>query len=249
VLYQLSYAGGWAHSRCGGSVASGLDYSRVDRAKAAQRREENEIEFSRIVAFSDGVFAIAITLLVLNLGVPEHIHGDDLTSSLLDQWQDLLAYALSFAVIGRFWIVHHRFFGDVTGFDSRLLALNLFYLAWIVLIPFSSQVLGDHAEDTGAVVLYALNLAGVTLVGTWLFTDAERAGLTKSDPSERNEFRRRALTIAGVFLASIPVAFINPHIAPYMWLALFMGAAGRRGLNVPRRAWRRRRSRGPSERS
>ncbi len=195
----------------------------MSRVGAAKHREENEIEFSRIVAFSDGVFAIAITLLVLNLGVPEHIRGDDLTKSLLDQKQDLFAYALSFAVIGRFWIIHHRFFGDVIGFDGRLIGLNLFYLAWIVLIPFSSQVLGDHAGDTGAVVLYAANLAGVVLAGMLLFVDARRAGLARTDPDEAQESLRISLLIATIFLASIPVAFVNPHLAPYLWLALFAG--------------------------
>src|SRR5215203_924781 len=148
------------------------------RVREAQRREENEIEFSRIVAFSDGVFAIAITLLVLNLSVPEHIKGDALTTALWEQRQDLFAYALSFAVIGRFWIVHHRFFSEVTGFDGRLLALNLFYLAWVVLIPFSSQVLGDHGGDAAAIVLYAANLAGVVLVGMLMLADARRSGLS-----------------------------------------------------------------------
>ena len=147
----------------------------MTRSREARRREENEIEFARIVAFSDGVFAIAITLLVLNLGVPEHIKGDDLDRALWEQRQDLFAYALSFAVIGRFWLIHHRFFSDITGFDGRLLALNLFYLAWIVLIPFSSQVLGDHGGDTAAVVLYAANLAGVVLVGSLMLADARRS--------------------------------------------------------------------------
>jgi uncharacterized membrane protein len=159
-----------------------------------QRREENEVEFSRIVAFSDGVFAIAITLLVLNLSVPEHIADDDLSTALWEQRQDLFAYALSFAVIGRFWIVHHRFFGEVTGFDGRLLALNLFYLAWIVLIPFSSQVLGDHGGDTGAIVVYAANLAAVTLVGTLMMADARRAGLASTDPRQAGEFRSPSST-------------------------------------------------------
>jgi uncharacterized membrane protein len=189
---------------------------------AQKDREENQIEFARIVAFSDGVFAIAITLLVLNLGVPEHIRGDDLDTALWEQRQDLFAYALSFAVIGRFWLIHHRFFSDITGFDGRLLGLNLFYLAWIVLLPFSSQVLGDHGGDTAAVVLYAANLAGVVLVGSLMMADARRSGLSTVGDEEAAEFHRRALIIATVFLASIPIALIEGHAAQFVWLALFL---------------------------
>jgi len=165
---------------------------------------------------------------VLNLGVPEHLHGDDVGSVLWDQRQDLFAYALSFAVVGRFWVVHHRFFGEVTRFDGRLIALNLFYLAWIVLMPFSSQALGDHGGDTAAVVLYSVNLVGVVLSGSLMFADAHRAGLTRTPPEAAREGQRRALTTAAIFLASIPVAFANPHLAPYCWLALFIpSTAGR----------------------
>src|SRR4051794_7443724 len=187
-----------------------------------RRREENEIEFSRIVAFSDGVFAIAITLLVLNLGVPEQIRGADLTTALWEQRQDLLAYALSFVVIGRFWIIHHRFFSDVTGFDSRLLGLNLFYLSWIVLIPFSSQVLGDHGGDTAAIVLYAINLAGVVLVGMLMFNHARSAGLSSVSDAEASDFRQRSVTIAAIFLASIPIALIDSHAVQLVWLLIFL---------------------------
>jgi uncharacterized membrane protein len=194
----------------------------VTRAREAKHREENEIEFSRIVAFSDGVFAIAITLLVLNLGVGEGVKDGELGKVLWDHHQDLFAYALSFAVIGRFWIVHHRFFGEVTGFDSRLIWLNLFYLAWIVLIPFSSQVLGDYGGTTAAEALYAGNLVGVMLSGTLLFADAQRAGLTRTATEEARDGRRHALWTALVFAASIPIAFANPDVAPYCWLALFI---------------------------
>ena len=194
----------------------------VSRTRDAKRREENEIEFSRIVAFSDGVFAIAITLLVLQLEVPEHVPRDDLWPALWDQRHDLFAYAISFAVIGRFWVVHHRFFGDVTGFDSRLITLNLFYLAWIVLMPFSSQVLGDHGGDEPAVILYAVNLIGVILAGTLLFVDARRAGLSRASPEEERAGRRSALIVAGIFFLSIFVAIlISPEAATFCWLALF----------------------------
>jgi uncharacterized membrane protein len=200
----------------------------VPKERIARRREENEVEFSRIVAFSDGVFAIAITLLVLNLSVPEHIPGDDLNDVLWDQRQDLLAYVISFAVIGRFWILHHRFFASVVGFDARLLALNLFYLGWIALLPFSSQVLGDHGGDSAAIVLYAINLSGATLVGMMMSADARRAGLSKMPEDEAREGRRRAVFISAIFLASVPIALIAPGVASLLWLALFLDPIGRR---------------------
>jgi uncharacterized membrane protein len=193
----------------------------VSRERTARRREENEVEFSRIVAFSDGVFAIAITLLVLNLSVPEHLHGDDLSRALWEQRQNLLAYVISFAVIGRFWIVHHRFFSSVVGFDGRLLGLNLFYLGWIALFPFSAQVLGDHGSDTAAIVVYAINLSGITLVGLLMAFDARRAGLSEMPEEEARDGQRRALIVAAVFLASIPVALLDPSVAPFLWFALF----------------------------
>lgn len=194
----------------------------MSKERAFKRREGNEIEFSRIVAFSDGVFAIAITLLVLSLHVEEHLHGQSLGSALWEQRQDLLAYAISFAVIGRFWVIHHRLFADVVGFNGRLLALNIFYLAWIVLIPFSSEVLGDHGGDSDAVVLYAVNLAVVAVLGWAMAYDAHRAGLTTIDPAEEREFRVRAFFVAIVFLASIPIAFLSPDLAPLVWLTLFL---------------------------
>jgi uncharacterized membrane protein len=199
----------------------------VARERNSKRREGNEIEFSRIVAFSDGVFAIAITLLVLAISVPDHLRDESLAEALWNQRADLLAYALSFAVIGRFWVVHHRFFSEVTGFDGRLLALNIFYLAWIVLIPFTSEVLGDHGGEAAAVVLYAANLSGVVLTGLWMEADARNAGLTSIDAASHHEQRWRSLYIAAVFLASIPVAVVAPGIAPFMWLALFFDPAKR----------------------
>ena len=193
----------------------------MTRAEAAKRREENEIEFSRIVAFSDGVFSIAITLLVLNLAIDPPVPPDELWHALGEQWEHLVSYAISFAVIARFWLNHHRFFGEVTAFDGRLIALNMLYLGFIVLIPFSSQVLGEYGGETAAIVVYAVNLAAVVIVGFVMFFDALRAGLTRMDRRTRREGAVRAVFIAGVFLVSIPIAFIDPHIAPFCWLILF----------------------------
>jgi uncharacterized membrane protein len=198
----------------------------MTRRQQAKRRDENEIEFSRIVAFSDGVFAIAITLLVLNLNVDD-VARDEVWQGIWDQRENFLAYAISFAVIGRFWLVHHRYFSEITAFDGRLLSLNLFYLSFIVLIPFSSQVLGDFGGETASIVIYAIDLAACILVGMWMFVDARRAGLTSADAETEREAIVRGSYIAAVFLASIPLAFVLPSWAPLLWLVLFYDPARR----------------------
>jgi uncharacterized membrane protein len=193
----------------------------MTREEMAKRREGNEIEFSRIVAFSDGVFAIAITLLVLALAIKPGLADEQVAGAIRDQGDNFLAFAISFAVIGRFWLVHHRFFGEVRAFDGRLLGLNMLYLASIVLIPFSSEVLGEYGGVTASVVLYAANLSAVVLIGLLMTGDAHRAGLTSADRATQRESWIRSTYIATVFLASIPVALLAPTIAQLMWLVLF----------------------------
>jgi len=199
----------------------------VARARTLRRREENETEFGRIVAFSDGVFSIAITLLVLNLGIDKGLSEGQIDNALWDQRDVFFAYAISFAVIGRFWLVHHRFFGEVHSFDGRLIGLNLLYLGWIVLIPFSSELLGEYGGKTTAVVFYSVNLAVVVLLGLLMGVDARRRGLMEIDDRTHRENRIRSAYIAGIFLLSIPVAFLAPEAAPYLWLVLFVDPSSR----------------------
>ncbi len=183
------------------------------------------MEFNRIVAFSDGVFAIAITLLVLGLLIPE---GEkNLTETLLDQDADLIAYAISFAVIGRLWISHHRFFATLERFDGALMGLNLVYLAFLVLVPFTSQVLGDYSRQTAAVVLYAINLACVSLTFQAQIIYAHRRDLVWPEARESERLAGPAnFLIAAVFLVSIPIAFLSTTAATVMWIGMF--AAGKR---------------------
>lgn len=198
------------------------------RPREARRREENEVEFARIVAFSDGVFAIAITLLVLTLNVPEDLKRESVGEALWGLRHSFLAYAISFAVIGRYWLNHHQFFSKVTSFDGRLLALNIFYLAWVVLLPFSTEVIGTHGGEAASVILYAVNLVGVSLVGLWMALDANAAGLSEISPEEARGLRHKSLFVAAVFTVSIPVAWVLPEWAPLLWLALFLDPADRR---------------------
>jgi uncharacterized membrane protein len=210
----------------------------VARERELKKREGNELEFGRIVAFSDGVFSIAITLLVLAIGVKnKEVLEVGLGQALLNQHEALLAYAISFAVIGRFWVVHHSFFSDVKAFDSRLIALNMLYLGWIVLIPFSSQVLGEYGGQFPAVVLYSANLTGVVLIGQWMRWDAHRAGLTERDEMTGREDLVSSIFIAGVFLVSIMIALWDASIAPFIWLLLFIEGRGQLVERFTHRVW------------
>ncbi len=192
------------------------------RTRRAQRREraEDELGFSRIVAFSDGVFAIGITLLVLQLEVPAGAHSSsELWHELKNESGDLLAYGISFAVIGRLWVTHHRFFSVVKSFDSGLLALNIFYLALVVLVAFTSQILGEYGDLSVSVVLYAVNLVLVLGVSALMATFVlRRDHLLPGTAEEIRAGRDASLWAAGVFLFSIPVAFLNPAAGMYFWL-------------------------------
>ena len=203
------------------------------REEAIKRRADNEVEFGRIVAFSDGVFSIAITLLVLNLGIEKGLTEGQIDDAIWNLREDLLAYAISFAVIGRFWLVHHRFFSEVDAFDSRLIGLNLLYLGWIVLIPFSSEVLGEYGGQTTSVALYSVNLAIVVLLGLLMNVYARRRGLTKVDVHTHRENQIRSVYIAGIFLLSVPLAFLAPSLAPFLWLVLFLDPASRLAGRAP----------------
>lgn len=197
------------------------------RERTARKREEHEVEFSRIVAFSDGVFSIAITLLVLGISIDKtKIPADELAHALWEEREAVLAYAISFAVIARFWLVHHSFFSEVKAFDTKLIALNMLYLGFLVLIPFSSQVLGDYGGEFPAVVVYSANLAAVVMIGQWMSWDARRAGLTTIDAETARENLIRGVFIAGVFLISIIVALFDASIAPFVWLLLFFEGRG-----------------------
>ena len=186
-----------------------------------QTREKAEVEFSRIVAFSDGVFAIAITLLVLALEVPA---GSDLVDALRDRGEEFFAYFLSFAVVGRFWMSHHGLFGSIARFDQPLLAINLAYLAFIALIPFTSEILGEYSDDSAGVALYAANLTLVTACSSAIIRYASRRELMRVEETDYRVRRATAstLVVTAVFAVSIPIAFVSPLLATISWASLFL---------------------------
>jgi TMEM175 potassium channel family protein len=184
--------------------------------------ERDSAEFNRVLAFSDGLYAIAMTLLVVGIGVPTLQQGDDvgeLLGDLGDLVPELFSFFLSFAVIGRYWVAHHQFFARLRAVDGGLIAINLVYLGFVAFLPFPTGLLGNYFENPISVALYALSVAAVSGLEVALFARAYRDGLLKrSIPGDVYRWGA-AVAFAPVvfFVISVPVAFVSTVAAVAVW--------------------------------
>jgi uncharacterized membrane protein len=184
-------------------------------------------ELDRVEAFSDGVFAIAITLLVLNLEVPD-VPGSDLGHAIRDLSGDLVAYAIGFAVMGLFWYGHHKLFARLVRSNTRLVVVNTVLLAFIALMPFTTAVLGRYDEPL-AVALYAVNVGIAALLDGLTEAIAITDDLYE-EPLPAGQIRRTAkhvltgaLARAMIFFVSIPIANgVSESLAKWFWLLLIV---------------------------
>jgi uncharacterized membrane protein len=178
------------------------------------------VKTSRIEAFSDGVFAIAITLLVLEIKRPEGTH--DLGQALLDQWPSYLAYVVSFLTIGIIWVNHHALFDRIARADRTLLFTNLLLLMLVSFIPFPTGVVAEHLRTGGnealAAALYAATLLAMGF-GFFLNSHhARRAGLFHGGLSDEEQ---RALVVRNVIgQTGYVVAFVLAFVSATASLAL-----------------------------
>ena len=174
----------------------------------------------RLEAFSDGVFAIAITLLVIELRPPV-VEGSELAGALWDLWPSYFAYFVSFVTIGVFWLNHHRVFTQVQAVDGPLLLLNLHLLLWVALIPFPTAVVADYLAEGGdgartALVLYSavFFLAGIAfgLLFGWITRDTRLLERPPS-PGVVRAARFRFMLGQGVYLSAILISLVAPVVA------------------------------------
>jgi len=192
-------------------------------APAVEARDQSK-EVARIAAFSDGVFAIAVTLLALQLDIPAT--GDvDVWAEVSALAPDFLAFAISFAVIGAYWVAHHRLFAEIERYDGRLIWLNLLSLFFIVLMPFTTSLVGEHGDQPIAVAIYALSISAAGFVNTGMALYALRghrlcsAGLSEA----RIKYHVwRGLVIALVFLLSLALLPLSTTATELSWLSLIV---------------------------
>ena len=187
-------------------------------------RSGNSLSLGRTLALSDGIFAIAMTLLAFQIQPPDLIGPEQahLAQALADLSTRYYVYLLSFAVIGLFWMAHHRLFGYLDHIDEALTLLNLVVLAAMAALPFPSAVLGRYASQRAAVILYAASMAvtGTLMMVLWIVADRRGLLSPRASRAEINAGLWRGASTAIVFGLSIPVAVVSPSNALYCWLAI-----------------------------
>jgi uncharacterized membrane protein len=185
-------------------------------------RDREQLPLERVIFFSDAVFAIAITLLALEIRLP--VNGSDLTNielaqALLALWPKYMGYVISFMVIGIFWTGHHRKFQYIKHHDRNLLFLNLLLLMVIAFTPFPASVISEYANST-ATIFFALvmALAGILSAVLWAYVaHHNRLIVPTLSTRERRREILSPLIMSGIFLLSIGIALINSDVAMISW--------------------------------
>ena len=182
--------------------------------------------FDRAVFFTDAVYAIAMTLIVVGLEPPTLPSGrtdsvSAMWSALGDMSGSIVMFFVTFVVIGQYWIANHRFTEALEAIDSTLVSVNIAYLAMVAFLPFPSALLGDESGNPVAVALFAGCLAVTSLLGWVLLWHARRAGLLTIHPDD-GAFRWMSMANLNPvvwFGSSIVVAFnVGPTVAMLWWI-------------------------------
>ena len=184
----------------------------TEPATAERHYARDTLEFARAFTFFDAVYAFALTLLVVNIDPPKAADWTSLSALLGSglEWQ-LLGFAISFAVIAVFWRVNHRIVAEFRALSPATITANLVAIAFVVLIPFSTQGVSDieTADAPLAVAVYAVNISCAVLAQSAMFYVARHDGVL-AHPLPRRADRARlidTLTIPAIFLVSIPIAY------------------------------------------
>lgn len=179
---------------------------------------EGLVRSDRLKAIADGVFAVAMTLLVLELAVPELIHPSEqeLMSTLLSLWPKFLAYALSFLIAGIFWIVHHTIFDSVRYYNSTLAWINILFLLLVALIPFTTSLLGEFFLMKTSTIIYGVHLLCMFLVAfsLWTYSTSRQILIVPDlDPHTVTGARRMGYVYFCVLSIAIIIAFMSPLVS------------------------------------
>jgi len=188
---------------------------------------DETISVSRLVSFSDGVFAIAVTLLVFNLKVPQMSAGDvqaHLAKKILAMVPHFTTYILSFLLIAVYWTFHHRLLNLVTNLDNPFLWMNIWFLLLVSFIPFPSALYGSYPHEIFSFIFYIASMILVNGISMLMLGYASYNSrlVSKELPSTMVKYLFfRQFTTIFVFLLSIPIALYQQRWAVYFLFILF----------------------------
>ena len=200
--------------------------AKKDVSKFTAQSGDDSLSLERLVFFSDAVFAIAITLLILEIRLPAaqgELTNEALQAQLIQIWPKYLAYVVSFLVIGMFWLGHMRKFRYIRRTDRPFLLLNLLLLMSVAFIPFPTAVISEFGNRT-ATIFYAVTIFVAGMLNTGVLIYATQGGRLATQDLPPGFVRRemlRSLITPGIFLLSIPLAFIDADLAKYSWILIF----------------------------
>jgi uncharacterized membrane protein len=185
---------------------------------------KNQIGLDRMVFFSDAIFAIAITLLIVNIKLPiSNDHLPTVRHYLINQLPKYQSYVTTFLVIGLYWMGHHHYFRYIQRYNFTLLGLNMGFLMCIVFLPFPASILDNYDGQRLAVVFYAFSMAITGLMKALLWGYASwhhRLVAHNLHPRLIRALTYYTLVPPLVFLSSMLIAIFNPAIAQFSWLLI-----------------------------
>jgi uncharacterized membrane protein len=201
--------------------------------------DEDMPGIDRLLALTDGVVAIALTLLVLQLQIPVTHNLEDNSNSASALWHalnvdgaELTSYLVSFFIIAQFWLVHHRVLRTMRGHSEGLAWRNFAFLLTLTLMPFTSDLLGRYGGNPLAITLFGANLVAISLTTQWIYVYADRHHLIDDVQRSRNEERVgrvRAVLTVGVVSLALVLGWTDTALARYVWLLfLVVPVAGSR---------------------
>jgi uncharacterized membrane protein len=203
--------------------SSGQSTTQETPANTPEKKETSVmISADRLKTIADGVFAVAMTLLVLELVVPElKEHSNrELTSVLLSMWPKFLAYVLSFLIVGIYWLVHHVIFDAIKYYNSTLAWINIIFLLFVALIPFTTSLLGEYFLMKTSTIIYGVHLLLMFLGGYSLWTYSTWKHILVV-PDLDPTVVKGAKTMGYVYFCVLTIAIIIAFFIPLISLIIY----------------------------
>lgn len=193
---------------------------------AGEIRAERKGELDRLISLSDGVFAFAMTLLIVSIEVPEMSDAaarDRLTHDVVALWPEMLSYVVGFFVIGFQWVSHRRIYARVQDYDDRLVKLNIILLMFVAFLPFPTGILGQYGFLEFPAIFYAMIVASISMlfIATIDHLDRNRQLMTRGgDGFDFSRAKVRHFVTGAIFLLSISVSLLVPGFGSIVWILL-----------------------------